>query len=104
VQATTGTDVASVNLNAAGTTAGAFVYANLASPVTLVAGQTYYLLSHESAGGDRWYDYDTHTVTTPAAADVGVAYATEATPNTVVVGGGPNQSYGPPNLLYTVTP
>ena len=23
---------------------------------------------------------------------------------TVVVGGGPNQSYGPPNLLYTVTP
>jgi hypothetical protein len=104
VDAATGVDVASVVVNAAGTPAGAFAYATLAGPVTLAAGQSYYLLSHETAGGDRWYDYDTHTVTTPAAADVGVAYAGDATPNTVVVGGGTNQSYGPPNLLYTVVP
>jgi hypothetical protein len=44
-----------VVVNAAGTPTGAFAYANLATPVTLVAGQSYYLLSHESAGGGRWY-------------------------------------------------
>jgi immunoglobulin I-set domain protein len=109
VNAATGVDVASVVVNVAGAPAGTFVFANLANPVTLSANTAYYLLSQETAGGDRWYDYDVSTVTTPAATDTNAVYALNASPGAFVnggggAGGGTHQSYGPPNLLYTMGP
>jgi hypothetical protein len=41
-----------------GATPGPFAYSALASTVVLAANTTYYLMSHESAGGDYWYDFD----------------------------------------------
>jgi hypothetical protein len=101
VNAATGADVASVAVDVNGAPAGSYVYASLAAPVTLSANTTYYLVSQETMGGDRWYNYDTNTFTTSAGADIGVVYATSDSPNSFVVGGGPGQAYGPPSLLYT---
>ena len=40
-----------------------FLYAPLPQPLTLPPGSSYYLVSEESAGGDRWYDVN--TIVTP---------------------------------------
>lgn len=41
----------------AGTDPSSFTYTTLGTPVTLAAGTTYYLVSHEVDGGDQWYDH-----------------------------------------------
>jgi hypothetical protein len=100
VNAGTGAEVASVAVDVNGAPAGTYVYASLATRMTLTANTTYYLLSQETMGGDRWYNYDTTVVTTSAGTDIGVVYATNDSPNAFVAGGGPGQAYGPPNLIY----
>ena len=72
----TGTDVAggSVSVSMSGGTPGSFVYGNLASPVTLSAGATYYILSQEASGGDQWYDYNTTVQTTSVASVTSAAF------------------------------
>src|SRR6202044_1833576 len=54
-----GTDVpgASVTVNMVACTSGQFVYAPLASAVTLLPNTSYFLVSQEASGGDQWYDY-----------------------------------------------
>jgi hypothetical protein len=101
VDATTGADVAggTVSVATAGAPSGQFRYATLPAPVTLAAGHAYYLVSAEVAGGDRWYDFDTHLVTTGAATNDGAAYA--FTGGSWVVGGGAGNGYVPPNLVYS---
>lgn len=96
--ATTLADLAggSVTLNTVGQTAGAYAFANLAAPVTLAAGSSYYLTSTEAAGGDQWYSFDT-TVTPTAAATIPAAAYFAPDWNTI---GTANQSYGPVNLRY----
>ena len=59
VNAGTGAEIASASIATAGTTSGQFKYTSLASPVTLAANTSYYLLSQEIAGGDQWYDFST---------------------------------------------
>jgi hypothetical protein len=100
VNAATGTDVASVSVDTAGAPAGSFKFANLAAPVTLHANTTYYLVTQESAGGDAWYDYDTHLVTTAVGADTGAVWAFAGTPSTWNPGGSPGNGFGPANFLY----
>jgi hypothetical protein len=101
VNASTGAQVASVTVDVNGAPASTYVYANLASPVILSANTTYYLLSQETMGGDRWYNYDTIAVTTSAGTDIGVVYAFNDSPSSFIVGGGTGQAFGPPNLVYT---
>jgi hypothetical protein len=103
VNAGTGTQVATASVATSGQPAGAFAFAELGSPVTLLANTTYYLLSEEFAGGDTWYDYNTATITTSAASDTGVVWATAAAPNSFIAGGSSGQSFGVPNLRYTTT-
>ena len=100
VDAATGTDVASVTVSTAGAPAGTFRTTALAAPVTLRAGATYYLVSLETAGGDTWYDYDTHIVTSSGAADAGAVYALAGTPGNWVAGGSPGNGYGPATFIY----
>jgi alpha-tubulin suppressor-like RCC1 family protein len=91
-------------VNMAGCTPGQFVYANLASSITLPAGGSYYLVSMENLNGDEWYDYGGNSAgiaTTSAAAVTnaiwfdGVNWDPE---------GGANSSYVPPNFKYAVSP
>jgi hypothetical protein len=101
VDAATGSDVGggSVSVATGGAAAGSFRYADLPVAVTLRAGATYYLVSHETAGADSWYDYDTRVVTTAAASNAGTVYAFSG--GDWVAGGGQGMAYGPPSLLYT---
>lgn len=80
-------------------TVGEFAYGDLASPVQLAANSTYYLLSQEVSGGDRFYDSaDTSVTTTIDAVRVfavfgnGMGTFTEAPIDDFV--------YGPVDLQY----
>lgn len=54
-------------------TEGQFLYADLAEPVTLLAGQKYYILSNEVVDGDMWAEF-TNYGTTEDAAFCGTAF------------------------------
>src|SRR5215467_1983452 len=71
VQASDGVDLpgGSVSLSMAGGSPGQFSYAALANPITLAAGTSYYLVTQESQGGDRWYDFGPVTTTSVAIAN-----------------------------------
>lgn len=97
VNASTGADVpgASASVNMAGC-ATDFVYTDLASPVVLAASTTYYLVSQETGGGDRWFDQsklatrlDANVLSSIFSLNSG--YATNEA----------NASYVVPNFLYT---
>ncbi len=103
VNAATGMDVAggSASLNMATCIPGQFLYGALASPLTLAAGGSYYLVSQELLGGDQWYDYSTLTSTSVAAVNSSV-YSFDGASWIPV--DGPNTSYVPPDFQYSVVP
>jgi hypothetical protein len=82
---------------------GQFVYAPLASAVTLAANTAYYLLSQEASGSgsDQWYNLGPVTATGAVTVNSAAAYVTGIGYQAV---GGANNSYVPVNLLYTVGP
>jgi alpha-galactosidase len=99
VNAGDGSDVAgaSVSLNMAGCTAGQFVYGAV-SGVTLPAGASYYLVSQESYGGDRWYDQGAISTTNDGLVKSSVYFYGG---NWIPINSA-NTSYVPPNFQYTV--
>ncbi|MBZ5676447.1 MAG: hypothetical protein LAP61_19595 [Acidobacteriia bacterium] len=102
VDGATGIDVpgGSALVVTAGATTGAFVYANLANPITLNAGSTYYVLSLENSGFDAWYDYNSTTIHTTADATASSAVYSSGASYSVI--GTPGQTYGPVDFQYTV--
>jgi hypothetical protein len=54
-----GTDISvgSVTVDTFGAPAGQFAYGTLASPVTLSANTTYFVVTREYLNGDQWWDY-----------------------------------------------
>jgi hypothetical protein len=102
VDAATGLDVSgtSVSVDTAGAPAGNFKYTNLAAPVTLRANTDYYLVSEETAGGDTWYDFDTHQTTTAAGVGTGGVWAFPGSPPSWNPHGSPGTGFGPVNFLY----
>jgi len=99
VNASDGSDVAgaSVSLSMAGCTAGQFVYQAI-SPALLAAGASYYLVTQETQGRDRWYDQGAVSTKTDAAVN-GAIYAWNGS---WYAGGSANTSYVPPNFQYSV--
>jgi RHS repeat-associated protein len=98
-----GTDLAggATVVNTSGATAGQFVYASLAAPVTLSANTTYYVVSQEASGGDQWYNYPNGTMVFNGLANgTGAAWAYN---NSTTYYVGPNlpQSYVPVNFKGT---
>ncbi len=65
VLASTGVDVpnGSVTITTSGAATGSFKYAPI-TPTTLTANTIYYLMSHETNGGDSWYSNNTVVTTT----------------------------------------
>jgi hypothetical protein len=103
VKASDGTDVTdgSVAIAMSGGTAGQFKYGSLGSPVMLAAGTAYWVLSQETAGGDRWYDWDPKVTTTGVAADNAVAWGTgPGAWNAFTVA---NQAFVPVSFIYAVS-
>lgn len=78
-----------------------YAYTALGSPVTLAAGQSYYVASKEFNGGDEWNDYALFILTTVTPADAtetGGAYSADGV--TWNLNAVPSLAFGPPNLLY----
>ena len=98
VDATNSNDVASTTVTTAGGTPGTFAYASLASPVTLNANASYYIVSQETQGGDQWYDLDSTVQTTTAAAVTAPIYGAP-----FAVAGPAGHSYVPVDLKYNVS-
>jgi hypothetical protein len=92
-----------VSINMAGGTVGEFNYATLGTPVVLQANTPYYLVTLETAGGDRWYDVAGTVITTQNAAVVnsgvymGSGYGWS-------LAGLPQHTYGPVDFKYQVNP
>ena len=80
VNGATGVDApgGTVAVATGGATAGQFLYANLAAPITLPANSVWYVVSEETAGGDFWHDADTPVSTTSAATLISAVYYTGA--------------------------
>jgi len=95
-----GTDVpgGSVTVDTSSAPAGAFNYVALAQPVTLSANSLYYLVSQETAGGDRWYNYDT-TVTTTSVASMNKAARFDGA-SWLISGTSAQMTYGPCGFRY----
>lgn len=87
---------ASVSINMTGGTSNKFKYAALASPVTLTANTSYFLLSQETAGADQWYDVSQVAGTNVANVN-GSAYNTYFGYTTTPPS---NTSYVPVSFLY----
>jgi hypothetical protein len=100
VRASDGTDLpgASVNIQPSLGTAGQFTYAAFASPVTLSAGSSYYLVSQEASGGDLFYDYGPVSILNIGVVN-GPIYQSVSTWNGVSA---PGDSYGPLDLLLAI--
>src|SRR5579883_2834599 len=89
-----------ISVNMGGCTNGQFVYSTLATPVSLGAGGTYYLVSQEALGGDQWYDYGSIGTSTGAAVNNAVWF--DGVSWNLVSSG--NVSFVPPNFTYAVGP
>jgi P pilus assembly chaperone PapD len=105
VRASDGTDVpgGSVSISMAGGTAGQFKYAALASPVTLSANTSYYLVSQETFTGDRWQDQGTVLTTTMAASCDGPVFSGNCSSGWTFIANA-NRTFGPLDLLYETAP
>jgi hypothetical protein len=102
VNASTGQDVAggAVTVNMAGAQGGTFVYSALASPITLSANTTYYLVSQEVAGGDQWYDFNTTIQTANVASEVHSVWSPDGSAYNLI--GPANWMYVPVNFQYSL--
>jgi hypothetical protein len=96
-----GSDVAggATSINTAGLSSGAFAYASLPSPVTLQANKTYYIVSQETQGGDRWYDINTSIQTASVAIETSGVWSSDGA--TYNITGSSDQEYGPVDFQYT---
>jgi photosystem II stability/assembly factor-like uncharacterized protein len=97
VMASTGAVVASTTVNTAGATPGTFAYAALATPYTLAANTTYYLVSNESNGGDQWYD--SNATVTPSNLVKSIDGPVYWTGTSWSAWASPNHSYDPVDLI-----
>jgi hypothetical protein len=99
VDAATNIDVPGSNVlvPTAGGSPGAFAYADLATPVTLNANATYYIVSREAdgPGHDQWYNDDTTVVTATVGSVTGSVYGDGAStpPYTINTASDANGNY-----------
>ncbi len=97
-----GNDVPGANatVNLSGISTNQFSYASLSTPVVLEANMTYFLLSQEVAGGDKWYDYNSTLTPMSGFTINGTAWLTNNS-STYIVSPSTNFGYIPVNLKFT---
>jgi hypothetical protein len=78
---------------------GNFVYTNLATPIKLLANQTYYLVSQETNGGDQWYDYQ-FVLVAPTSGSAIVVNGPAYYAGQYWLVSQQNQTYVPVSLMY----
>ena len=70
----------------------------LASPYTMAASGTYYLMASETNGGDTWYDDNTSVTTTAVANDSYSIYS--GSPNSGILLNALGHTFVPPTFQY----
>jgi hypothetical protein len=93
-----GTTLASATITCPGNV-NAFIYGCLASPFTMAASATYYLMSSESNGGDMWYDDNASITTTAVASNDYSIYS--GSPNRGILLNTPGHTFVPPTFQYS---
>lgn len=96
---TGGTDLGSVTIPASPVFQG-YAYANLQPNVVLAANTEYYVVSHEVALGDVFFDVLSTTVTTTDVASVRSGVFNDDADPRYQRAGGLNNTYGPVDFLY----
>jgi hypothetical protein len=91
-------EVGSADVVTTGTPAGSFAYADLSPAVVLKANTTYYVLSEETATGDRFFDADTTINTSIAVSRAFAAYGNLGGPYMESPTDG--IAYGPVDVVY----
>jgi len=92
--------VAKVALSMPAGPIGEFAYGPVTPPVTLMKNRLYYFVTHEDNGGDNFYNINGLVVSTsPIGTILSAVYNTLA-PDTYVLYGSNNQTYGPVNFTY----
>jgi hypothetical protein len=100
IDGATSTDIPNASVAVAMTpaTPGTFHYSLLPSPVTLMPGQLYYIVSQEMAGGDAFHRNDTTIATTAVAAVEGPVANQNNGPYTAQAL--PGRTFGPVDFQY----
>jgi hypothetical protein len=93
-----GASLGSVSIDAS-SGAGAFKYAVLSSPVSLTAGNRYWILSDETNGGDQWYNGDSAVSFTADFSSIFSAYFVSVGDFGSEVSG---KNHGPVSFKYTI--
>jgi len=102
VDQATNQDLASATVQTAGQTPDTFAYANLASPITLFANRSYYIVSQEKSADDSWYSSDTHVDTEPDATVISAVFDDPTTDNVFHGAGLAGSCAGPVDFKYIV--
>jgi hypothetical protein len=92
--------IATANVNTSGQPSDDLTYTALGSPVNLTSGNTYYVMSLESNGGDQWYNYDGTIPTTTA--DAVLDQSCYDSGGTIAFVISPGEAFGFPGFLYTL--
>lgn len=93
----------SVSINMSSGTNNEYIYATLATPVTLSANTSYYIASREVSGGDQWYDTN-GTVVTPSSVGTIPTSAYAGVTGAYTDTGQTNRSYVPVDLCVSTAP
>jgi hypothetical protein len=92
--------IASVSINTSGAADNAMQYVSLASPLTLSAATTYYLLSLEFNAGDQWRNVSSYT----PSADISIPDGAFVSGGTWYSSGdGANKVYVPVGFQYSLS-
>ncbi len=104
VDAATGQDIpgGSVSIDLTHWRATQFKYGKLTTPVVLQAGQIYYVVSNETAGGNSWYNEQTPVTTTSAVSAIRPVWGNG--PGTWNMLDTPGKQFGPMDIKYLVAP
>ncbi|HYE12952.1 MAG TPA: RHS repeat-associated core domain-containing protein [Pyrinomonadaceae bacterium] len=100
IKASDNTVAASASVSMSGCAPGQFKYAALASHVTLSANASYYVVSTEVSGGDKWHDYSGTSLTPSTAASI-TSGAFSGNGTSWTPAGGAGNSYVPVDFKYT---
>ncbi len=90
-----GVAIVTASLNASGKSPGDYSYVSC-TPTTLVAGETYFIVSSEFSGGDLWYDALSVTHTSVGT----IVDASYLAPSLTDLGVGAGKSYVPVSFKY----
>lgn len=92
------TVIGSVTVNTSGAATAAYLYATLGTPISIITGTNYSIVSTETNAGDQWYDAAAATYTSGVTSVLNPAYYLTSPP--IVGVSNLNNIFGPVNFIF----